>query len=201
MLTVATVYKTGGQYTADHVYRLREQVRRVSPDAAFVPLTDADLVIPSITLTDGWPGWWSKIELFRPGLWSGHVVYLDLDTDVIGPLEALKRDRFTMLSDFYRPQQPASGVMAWKGAGPQAVYDAFRKSPARFMSAYTTTARWGDQGFIRDHAGEIHRFGDEVCSYKVHCKNGVPKTANVVAYHGNPKPWDLTDEQRRALTI
>nr|WP_145924153.1 hypothetical protein [Halomonas elongata] len=38
-------------------------------------------------LAHGWPGWWSKLELFRPH--GGDLLYLDLDTVVRGDLQPL----------------------------------------------------------------------------------------------------------------
>lgn len=188
MLTVVTVLKSGGEYKPEHVHRLRDQVGN---DARFVCLTDMPVDCVAIDLWHGWAGWWSKIELFRPGLFNGGpIVYLDLDSTIVGNVAAIERKRFTMLSDFYRPNNPASGVMAWNGDYSH-IYDAFAKAPEKFMKAYRTQGRWGDQGFIRDHLCEpAERFGSEVVSYKVHCKDYVPKGAIVVAYHGKPKPWD-----------
>lgn len=192
-LTVVTVLKSGGDYLPEHVYRLKNQVDLHQPSARFVCLSDLALDCETIPLKHDYPGWWSKIELFREGLFSGHVIYLDLDTDVVGPLDPLVRTCFTMLSDFYKPHQPASGVMAWIGDAPNSVYETFRTDDQDWMNRYKTSARWGDQGFIRDFCNcAIQRFGPEVCSYKVHVRGkGIPASASVVAYHGKPKPWEI----------
>ena len=175
-------------------------MRRHTPKANFVCLTDVKLSNNTETflLRHNWPGWWSKIELFRPGLFLDPVVYLDLDSTVTGDLMKLRRTPLTMISDFYRPENPASGVMAWTGAScPSTVYEVFKSNPSRYMGAYRTPARWGDQGFIRDHCTrKPERFGDEVASYKVHVQNDrVPDKAVVIAFHGKPKPWDLEDDE------
>ncbi|HEY9819112.1 MAG TPA: hypothetical protein V6D20_25365 [Candidatus Obscuribacterales bacterium] len=193
-ITVVTVLKSGGIYLPEHVHRLKAQVGLHQPRARFVCLSDLALDCETIPLKHNYAGWWAKIELFRPGLFSGHVVYLDLDTDVVGSLDPLVRDNFTMLSDFYKPAQPASGVMAWSGDAPENVYDVFKGDPQDWMNRYKTAARWGDQGFIRDFCNcPIQRFGPEVCSYKVHVVRGkgIPAGASVVAYHGKPKPWEV----------
>ena len=193
-LTIATVYKSGGEYTAAHVDRLAEQVAITNPGAEFVVLSDA---LPGPGLLHNWPRWWGKLELFRGGLFSGPVIYLDLDTDVIGPLDSLVSVDFTMLSDFNRPHMPASGVMAWTGDGPSEVYWAAYHNPEA-MRRYNTSARWGDQGWIRDHVSKPpSRFRDGACvSYKVHCRRTqqVPEGAVVVCYHGKPRPWHTSAE-------
>ena len=193
-LTITTLYRSGGEYTAAHVDRLAAQVAITNPKAEFEPLSDMK---PWRGLRHSWPHWWGKLELFRGGLWHGPVVYLDLDTDVIGDLNQLVRNSFTMLSDFNRPHMPASGVMAWTGKGPSEVYWAAYHNPER-MARYNTGARWGDQGWIRDHINEPpERFPPHLCvSYKVHCRrtNTVPPGAVVVCYHGQPRPWHTSAE-------
>ena len=42
-------------------------------------LSNVKLPIATIQLKHNWIGWWSKVELFRPNLFSGPVFYLDLD--------------------------------------------------------------------------------------------------------------------------
>jgi hypothetical protein len=193
-LTITTLYRSGGEYKAGHVDRLAAQVAITNPSASFVVLSDA---APGPGLFHNWPRWWGKLELFRGGLWHGPVVYLDLDTDVIGDLNRLVSERFTMLSDFNRPKNPASGVMAWTGDGPVEVYWPAYHNPER-MARYNTGARWGDQGWIRDHINEPpERFPPHLCvSYKVHCRRTqqVPEGAVVVCYHGKPRPWHTSAE-------
>lgn len=188
-LIIATVYRSGSEYTTGHVDRLARQVEETTPGASFRVLSNTPYDLP---MRHDWPRWWGKLELFRGGLWDGPVVYLDLDTDVIGDLSALSRDSFTMLSDFLKPHNPASGVMAWSGDGPTEVYDAAAAAP-KAMDGYRSGSKWGDQGWIRDHvAMPPARFPDELCvSFKVHCRmqNRVPDGAVVVCYHGKPRPW------------
>jgi hypothetical protein len=32
---------------------------------------------------------------------------------------------------------------------------------------------------------------NHLVSWKVHCRNGIPPSATIVAFHGKPKPWEL----------
>jgi len=210
-LTAVTVLKTGGEYTAEHAWRLFRQIEDTTPDVRLACLSDDPTAPYRIPLEHDWPGWWSKIELFRAGLFDGPVVFLDLDTDVVGDLRNLIRPDFTMLSDFYRPQQPASGLMAWMGDAPNEVYCAFSKAPDANRAAYRSGRRWGDQGFIRDKLHQQpERFGSEAVSYKKHCRPAgqVPSGAVVVCYHGKPRPWDCdaswlyaVEQARRRIDI
>ena len=194
MLTVACVLRSGGIYTPEWPQRLQRQVEaNLSQDHNFVCLSDMEVEgVETIGLRHDWPGWWSKIELFEPGLFGGPVLYLDLDCVVVGRLDDLfDYDGFTMCSDFLRPQYKNSSVMAWHKPMHR-LYDAFRPNPAGWMQKYDRQrpqGRIGDQAFIEDHAGDIDVFlAGKVVSYKKDCKASKPKHASVVAFHGRPKP-------------
>jgi hypothetical protein len=152
----------------------------------------------------GWPGWWSKLELFRAEHDDlGPLLYLDLDTVIVGPLgplvSALPADRPTLLSDFYRPERAQSGLMHWPVASREATREA-----------------WGSKAVLMPRAGEMQRSfrGDgealdavwragcarwqdvapgAVVSYKVHVRQvrgePIPLGAAVVCHHGHPRPW------------
>jgi len=57
------------------------------------------LGIKTIPLKNDWPGWWSKIELFTPGLLTGRVLYLDLDLVIIKNIDGMVKynSPFTLL--------------------------------------------------------------------------------------------------------
>src|SRR4051812_39102361 len=89
-LTVACVYRSGGrQYSSRYVDVLQSMVaRHLSLPHRFVCLTDVtDVGCERIPLETDWPGFYAKIELFRPGLFHGPVLYLDLDTVIHGSID------------------------------------------------------------------------------------------------------------------
>ncbi|MCC7347678.1 MAG: hypothetical protein IT538_09805 [Variibacter sp.] len=91
-LTVACVYRSGGKvYSARYVHVLRDMVaRNLSLPHRFVCLTDDPAVeTERIPLVTDWPGYWSKLELYRPGLFGGPVLYVDLDTIIHGSIDRL----------------------------------------------------------------------------------------------------------------
>jgi hypothetical protein len=49
----------------------------------------ADLPGTKIQLLYNWPGWWSKMELFRPDLPCGRTLYMDLDSRVVSSLQPI----------------------------------------------------------------------------------------------------------------
>jgi len=203
MVTIVCVWKTGGDFDAEYVRRLCGGVRRHLRAARFACLTDATEPMPAsvdvIPLVNGWPGWWSKMEVFRSGLFDGLTLYFDLDTAIIGDLSnlvaAIPESGFVMLRDFYDPKGVGSGVMGWSGDW-SSLYTAFAADAGRNISRYNCRHRWGDQAFIRDHLPcTPTRWQDiapgEIASYKVDCRNGVPDGARVVAFHGRPRPREV----------
>ena len=189
-MQVACVLKSGGEYRAEHVSALADSILKHN-NLPIVCLTDAvidDPKVKVIPLKHSWPGWWSKIELFR--VCQQPTLYLDLDTVVVGELPEIGPD-FTMLADVYWQNDVGSGVMSWRKC-PTYIYETFCQNPAGYMRLYRTRQRWGDQGFIRDHyPGRPQTFGPEYRSYKVFCRRGVPAGTKVVYFHGRPKPWQV----------
>jgi hypothetical protein len=64
--------------------------RNLTVPHRFVCLTDVtDVTCERIALTTDWPGFYAKLELFRPGLFHGPVLYFDLDTVIHRNIDAL----------------------------------------------------------------------------------------------------------------
>lgn len=204
MLTVACVLKSGGIYDATWVARLRDGVARHLPlDYSFVCLSDVDVPCERIPLEHDWPGWWSKIELFKL---EGPVLYFDLDTAIVGDLSEIaggaRWPGMKTLRDFYRPDGLGSGVMMW-GSNVSAIYRRFAIQPDQHMKVLGGR---GDQGFL-ESCTDVLRIQDvlpdQIVSYKVHCRNGIPPDARVVCLHGKPKFGDMptNDPVRQAWEI
>lgn len=216
MITVACVLRSGGIYTAEWVDRLAAGVRRhLAAPHHFVCLTDVPLAlsgIAAVPLAAGArAGWWSKLELFRPDLFAGRVLYLDLDSVVVGDLAELAAygGGFGMIGNFYRPQQSQSGLMAWNADGVAAgeIWNRWQADPAG-----TVRRHHGDGDFIGGVLGGQEdrldrRYPGQIVSYKVNCLGArgatlrgtegppaIPTGARVVCFHGAPKPTDLTPD-------
>src|SRR5690606_38074643 len=103
-----------------------------------------------------------------------------LDTVITGDLTEIAEHphRFTMLSDFFRPERPASGVMAWCGD--------YRHLLDEFdVDRCDSYPGWGDQGYIASKV-EPERFDQlfpgQITSRKAkHTRN---PNERVVCFHG-----------------
>lgn len=196
-MTVACVLRSGGDFTPAHVHALQQGVREhLAADYRFVCLTDMDVPWTCTQpLVRDWPGWWAKVELFRPGRFDGSVLYFDLDTLIVGDVSRLASyaGSFAMLADLYRIRSGKkigeSGVMAWTpGPETEEVYAAFRANPKRMMARYR-----GDGPFIRDHVAHVYLqdlFPRQIVSLKADARKGPPEGATVVCLHGRPRPQD-----------
>jgi hypothetical protein len=192
---IACVLKSGGIYSPRWVHALRRALKRTTEaDYQFRVLSDMDCFGFQGSMTQhAWPGWWAKMELFRPGLFDDRVLYLDLDTVITGDVSCFfdHSHPFTMLSDFYAPRCAQSGVLMWE-PGPIAaqVYDAFVHDPAWWMRHYR-----GDGEAIAAIVDDTRvRLQDlypgKIVSYKVHATAGPPPDARLVCFHGVPKPHE-----------
>jgi hypothetical protein len=189
-LTVACVLRSGGQYTADHVRGLMAQVEHWLPTARFVCLSDLPVPCERVSLESDWPGWWSKIELFRH--FKGRTLYLDLDTVIVADPARLVTGRFTMVQNWKCKRLRTSAVMSWAGDYGH-IPKAFAPIAGKVMQAYVTSERWGDQAFIAERAGRVDTFlPSAIASYRYQPFPGgmPPKGARIVAFNGNCVPWE-----------
>lgn len=102
MGTVLTVFRSGatevdlgpntykGGYLPEYVQAMQRQVRKWAPKGTrFVCLSDVQVPdVECIPLTTDWPGWWSKMEMFRPDL-DFEFFYTDLDNLIVGRMNSL----------------------------------------------------------------------------------------------------------------
>ena len=194
--SVLCVLRSGGDYRREHVHALRLNVRRYWPEDRpldFVCLTDQPLGlygVREIPLIHDWPGWWAKMETFRPDI-PGDVLLVDLDTICVGDLSDIASvGRLTIMRDVYRPHGLQSSLVYIPESEKAPVWTAFTEDPAGHMAEHRS-----DQDFLETlWLGKAHRWQDDlrgqVVSWKADCRSGVPKGARVVIYHGRPRPWE-----------
>ncbi len=197
MLTVACVLSRGPKrsYDKSHVERLQKMVaKHLEQPYRFLCLTNNGRVpCESLPLVKGWPGWWSKIELFCPDLFkmNERVLYLDLDVTVIEGLDeiAYYPAPFAAIDDWLRPTINSS-VMVWDAGVADHVFTNFTEDVMERLH--------GDQNWITEQMPKVETFPRDWCvSYRksVRMFGVVPPAAKIVVFHGEPKPWDLDDDQ------
>lgn len=204
--TIACALRTGGAYDAEYVERLSKGVARHLPGARFVCFSNAPVPCESRALAHGWPGWWSKMEFFRPDAEDlGDLLTLDLDTIVCGPLDAIAAaTETTMLSDFLEPARPASGAMFLPRASRAEVWARWTADPEGHMARCGSL---GDQKFLEEVWGlGVARWQDrlpgQIVSYKAHVRRSrgrafeegdgtIPEGARLVCFHGRPRPREV----------
>ena len=164
-MIIATVLKSGGEYAVEHVHRLQGMIYNHIPHSMFVCFTDMDPCCQIVRLKNNFPGWWSKMELFRM---PGPLLYFDLDTIILKDMQKtisnVDGKAFVILRDFYRgktnPLAMQSSVMYWSG-DMSWLYLKYVTDPV-FVG--------GDQEYIEKHvrgAEYWQDFTDAFASYKV----------------------------------
>ena len=178
-LTVACVNHSDYLSMGDrYVNTLREMVaRNLSLPHEFVCLKD----VGELT------GYWSKIELFRPGRFEGRVLYMDLDSVIVGPLDELAQTKGIIdLADWGWPTHTfGSGVMVWDGGEHQEIFTKFGE--------WVPNVFEGDQDWIT-HLGGWKALPAHLCrSYRYDCVKAPPNGCVHVSMHGSPKPHEVVD--------
>lgn len=195
-------------YSPSQVRWLRDQFKKhLTLPHDFVCLTDIQVSgVKTIKLKDDYPGWWSKLELFRE---FDSTFYVDLDTVIVGSLNRMVsyQHQFTVLNNLSSPRanRIGSGVMAWN-KDLSHLYKTFSQEPQRYIAEYVVSERWGDQGFIQQHETQYQKFQElfpgSIKSYKIDINhNPIPKDCRIVCFHGKPKPWETSHEWVPKLTI
>jgi alpha-N-acetylglucosamine transferase len=206
--TVITVLKKSDDFKEDALNWFYDHYIKFNNDKRFICLTDSHKLknIESIPLEKKYPGWLSKLEIFRKDLnLDGPIVYLDLDTLILSNIDFLfrKTHGFTMLFDMYFPEKESSGMLSWYGDYSY-IYDNFNES---MISEYQyLNPNRGDCGWItkqlNDNFDIYQNKNSEIVSYKKNVLiNGagrfsigegfIPKESKIVCFHGKPRPWHV----------
>lgn len=160
-ITFACVWAgSGAPYDETWVQKLQNAVARHYPHAhRFVCLTDRDHIegVETIKLEHNWPIYWSKIELFKTGTFSGPVIYMDLDVLLTGDISPFSQpwEDMVMISDYY-PEIANSTLLYWNADDPfySGIYEEMLADPEKVQHNFRN--RWpvvnfGDQEYIADY--------------------------------------------------
>jgi hypothetical protein len=185
-VTLACALKLGGDFNADHAAWLARQV------PGLVCVTDEEVPgVPTVKPELDLPGWWIKMNMFSPSVLRGDVLMMDLDTVVLS-MPALP-DRSTVLEDFSWPGLIGSGFMFVTAADRARIWADFTRDPQAVIATHKKWPKHGDQGYLFQHLGAAQRWQSvaKVYSFKTHCEARLPTDAQVVCFHGKPRPWEV----------
>jgi len=188
-VTVACVLKSGGVFTPEWVYRLQTQCSRYLPAHNFVCLTDLELDCETIPLENDWPGFWSKLELWRPDILTGRNVFFDLDTLIVRDASCLfdYNGNLAGIDDFFHPSLTATGVLAWDGSTTRNIWAWIQNNPPPFEGR---SDRYLDPLFSTADRLQVYYPG-LIGSYKAHHLADGARGYSVVCFHGKPRLSDL----------
>jgi uncharacterized Rossmann fold enzyme len=199
MLHVVCI-KAGTAFGPDYPNILFDMVRRNLPEGfkgKFVCFTDdaagLDEGIEARPLPHDLPGWWSKLALFKPGLFNegDRIVFLDLDTVITGRIDELcsYAGPFAILRDAFWPKGLQSAVMAWGAGECEEIWQSY------LDAGCPTEDPFGDQAWIeRSQLETAVRLQDAIPGFFVSYKQlqGLPVKESVVVFHGTPRPHEVT---------
>lgn len=237
MIKIGCVLKSGGDFGPADVYRLAGEIQKyldlpytltcltdISDKMDLHPRIATSLSLEVLPLQHNLPGWWSKLEVFSL---SGPVLYLDLDTVIVGEVTPLaqavidlREHQILMLRAFRHTHEWASGIMGWQGDWSW-LLQGLLETPRQFIQqarGWMMKNRWqqnywvsypGDQDWIVDCLNArkgcekvpAQRVQPGIYSYKHHIRGKeMPGDARIICFHGKPRPTEVFLGDRCATT-
>jgi hypothetical protein len=197
--------KWGTKYGPEYVNRLYAGVKRnTSVPFKFWCFTedstgiDSEVCVAPLPFSGQLETWWNKLYLFSdkiPIPKGETIFYIDLDTLIVDNIDhILKRNytRLVILKDFFygiakSANAYGSGLMMWTHGTYNSVWQKFIESSEQHIKA---AGSYGDQWWIEQQIKKVFFWQDIfpgwIVSFKVHCRNGLPKNAKIICYHGRP---------------
>jgi hypothetical protein len=157
MLNVVCLLRQGGKvgYDASWVAKLQRAVERnLTIPHRFVCFSDCDVPCERIELLPGDSGFWSKMQLFRPGVLTGPTLFLDLDTVICSNLDEmvqrLHNQKFVMWVEADKNIH-SSALMYWHGDH-RYLWDLYQSRPlSHWQALYGAPPLYGDQAIVSEH--------------------------------------------------
>ena len=157
MLNVVCVLRQGGKvgYDATWVDKLQRGVQRnLTQPHRFVCFSDCEVNCERIELQSGDHGFWSKMQMFKPGVLTGPTLYLDLDTVICSNIDTIidciQSQNFVMWIEADKNIH-SSAFMYWQGDHSN-LWNTFISKPlSHWQSLYSVPPLYGDQAVISEH--------------------------------------------------
>jgi len=207
MITVVCVC-WGDKFSDDYVYNLKSMVERnTTVPHKFVVFSDREWDgIETRILNPGLEGWWNKLQLFdtEHKLDTNRVVYLDLDTLIVGNIDWLLEydGNFMGIEDLgsinkhqtYLKTRLQSAVMSWD-------YQLNGHIWQRFITTNEGQRFRGDGEYLnhiipkyqRDFVQKKYRGKLKSYKYQVYSE-GITDNLSIICFHGRPSiPQAMTE--------
>lgn len=157
MINIVCLLRQGGKvgYSAAWVDKLHRAVKRnVTVDHRFICVSDCEVNCERIELQYQDRGFWAKLELFRPGLFQGPVLYIDLDTVICGNIDSIiarcRGHDFVMWLE--RDKNIHSSALMYWETDVSSIWYTYRDQPAEhWQRLYASPPLYGDQAVISEH--------------------------------------------------
>lgn len=197
MVTVACVF-WGNKFSKEYVYNLKASVERnTTVDHRFVCFSDQILKdVETIILNPGQNGWWNKMQLFD-GRITGRIVYLDLDTVIVGNVDWLLMydGKFAGIEDLgsVNQHQPhlkgklQSGVMAWNSKDIDWIWNEFKLLENKLTSVFRGDGEYLESAIPVDERILLQRkYPNKIKSYKYDVYPDKYSSISIICFHGRP---------------
>ena len=176
MINVVCVLREGGKvgYDATWVTKLKNSVdRNLTLPHRFICLSDCDVKCDRIPLDTDGDGFWAKLQLFKPNLFNGPVLYLDLDTVICSNIneiiKSVMNEKFVMWLE--ADKQIHSSAMMWWQGDYSYLWDLYLSQPLSYWKElYGTPPLYGDQALISENVDHT-LFTEHISSEWFHIVN------------------------------
>lgn len=214
----------GNYYSWEYVEILKASIQRnISSPIRMHVWTEREREVPTgyikhnlvdIGLSGPKKAWWYKTQLFNPKIYSGPIIYMDLDVIITGNLDWMRKlsyENFHAARDFkclWKRHRHAinSSVMVFNTANYDHVWVKYRDNQERITHMYH-----GDQNYIDEEIVDTKRGlpPEKIVSYRWQVLHGgmdfknrsyphkdeidveIPVDASIVVFHGDPKPHQI----------
>lgn len=162
---------------------------------------DPNINVIQLPTMDWKRGWWYKTFIFKKDILPPATnFYIDLDMVIIGNIDnyfTYEPTKFCGLRELLKVKQHhkdiqklGSAIMRWEGDKYYHIWENINQNP-KIAEQYP-----GDQEYIQDCVKDISYFPDHWCdSYKWEFLLwGIKPTANIIVFHGKPKPHEVVDD-------
>lgn len=161
LINIVCVLKNGGKvnYNFLWVEKLKNSIQRsLSIPYRFVCLSDVDVPCERIELDNADPGFWSKMQIFRPGLFNGPVLYIDLDTVICKNIDDIilkSMDKKFVMWIEKDKEIHSSALMFWNGDFSY-LWDLYKSKPFDYWNnLYSSPPLYGDQAIISENTDHL----------------------------------------------